>query len=92
MIRLYLTLVACLALQPAAPAAHAPDQASIGVPSGGERVAMPSLPAPDAAAGVALLPVLPSLSAPAWVVVDAARLASHRAVARLWLRGARLLC
>ena len=92
MIRLLLTLVACVVLQPAAAPARAhgqtPPQATIGV-AGAARVA---LPAPAWAWHAAV--VAPSLvvAVPAWGVADAATPSSHSEVARLWLRASRLLC
>jgi hypothetical protein len=92
-IRLIVAAVVCIALHPAAATAHARERGSqrtIGVLAGGERAVVP--PVADGhldgvvgAAGASLAPVV-------WLVAPVAALDSLRVVARLWLRGQRLLC
>ncbi len=93
MSRLLATLLVCLALQSAAPAtACAHDQATIGVDHGGGGGAHPALSAPDAPVSWVVPPRADRLVAPSPVAADARTPGAPVAVARLWLRGARLLC
>jgi hypothetical protein len=93
MSRLLATLLVCLALQSAAPAAaFAHQPATIGVDHGGGGGARVVLPAPDAHAWCVVAPRLDGLPAPSFVTADARTPGAPVAVARLWLRGARLLC
>jgi hypothetical protein len=95
MIRVLLTVVACLALQSAASVdAHAwgHGQAAIGV-GGGEWAAVAGSPRVDAGVLVAVLPAVGVVVAPSWAAAgDGGGGGSHVAIARLWLRGSRLLC
>ena len=92
MSRLLTTLLVCLALQAAAPAAAcAHDQATIGVDHGGGGAQL-LLPAPDVHSWVVVPPRADRLVAPSLVATDARVLGAPVAIARLWLRGARLLC
>jgi hypothetical protein len=89
-IRLIVAAVVCIALHPAAATAHARrSERTIGAIAGGERVVAPSLVNAQlngaVAAGASLAPLV-------WMVAPVAALDSVRVVARLWLRGQRLLC
>jgi hypothetical protein len=88
-IRLLVAAVVCLALHPAATGAACARERAIVAAAGGVEVAAPSLgghfDGVMAASVWALAPI-------GWIAVAATAPQSHRVVARLWLRGQRLLC
>jgi hypothetical protein len=95
-IRLIVAAVVWIALQPAAATGTArADERTIAVVDGGAEYGVPPSPSPSTdrhldsvvAAGAAA-----SLALGGWSVVPRGALDSVRMVARLWLRGQRLLC
>ena len=91
MIRLFVATIVCLALQPAGPSAAGRHERAFAAAVAGHATAVllaPSLDAPP----LAIVASTPALSAPLWMAAPTAAPGSARVVARLWLRGQRLLC
>ena len=91
MIRLFVAIVVCVALQPAGAPAGGRHERAFAAAVGGRAAAVlpaPSLDTPP----YAIVTSVPALPAASWMAAPAAALRSARVVARLWPRGQRLLC